>query len=119
MSESIAAKKSYAFAVRIVNLYRALRRRGVEKELLSQLLRAGTSVAANLAESQYAHSPAEFHSKVRIAMKECSESHMWLRLLHDTDGMTDSEFESIESDCIEIRRMLSATLRTIQDKHPD
>ncbi len=117
MSESIVAKKSYAFGVRIVNLFRTLRQRGVERELLSQLLRAGTSIAANLSESQYAQSPADFHAKLRISLKECSESHMWLRLLHDTDGLTDTEFDSIESDCIEIRRMLSASLRTIQDKN--
>ncbi len=116
MSESIAAKKSYAFAVRIIRLYRTLRQRGVERELLSQLLRSGTSIAANLSESQYAQSSADFVTKIRIGLKECSESHMWLRLLHDTDGLTDAEFNSIEADCVEIRRMLSASLRTIQDK---
>ncbi len=71
MSESLVAKKSYAFAVRIVKLYRVLRQRGVERELLSQLLRAGTSIAANLSESQYAQSSADFVAKVRISLKEC------------------------------------------------
>ncbi len=116
MSESIASTKSYAFAVRIVKLYRILRQRGVERELLSQLLRAGTSVAANLAEAVYAHGTADYAAKIRIALKECSETHMWLRLLHDTGSMNDTEFSSIEKDCSELRKILPAILIALQKK---
>ncbi len=116
MSESIASKKSYAFAVRIVKLYRALHKRGVERELLSQLLRSGTSIAANLAEALYAHGAADYVAKVRIALKECSETHMWLRLLHDTGSLTDTEFTSIGTDCSELRKMLSAMILSLTEK---
>ncbi len=116
MSESIAATKSYAFAVRIVKLYRVLLKRGAERALMEQLLRSGTSITANLSEALYAHGTADFIAKVRIALKECSETKTWLCLLHDTGSMTDAEFNSIEPECTELLKMLSATIRTIQER---
>lgn len=114
MAESVVYNKSFAFAVRIIQLCRYLRSHHVENELLSQLIRSGTSITANLSEAGYGHSRKDFFSKVRIALKECAETLTWLRLLHATSNLTDTEFQSIESDCSELMKILAAICKTAQ-----
>ena len=70
--------------------------------LSKQLLRAGTSIGANVAESQQAQSRADFIAKLSIALKETSETKYWLRLLKATDYLTDEESRSIYADCVEL-----------------
>jgi len=110
---SVAGEKSKAFAVRIVHLYRFLCDEKKELVLSRQLLRAGTSIGANLAESECAISRNDFLSKVYIALKETSETLYWLELLYKTDYLSKSQFESMAKDAEELRKMLSATTRTM------
>ena len=110
---SVAGEKSKAFAVRIVHLYRFLCDEKKELVLSRQLLRAGTSIGANLAESECAISRNDFLSKVYIALKETSETLYWLELLYKTDYLSQSQFESMAKDAEELRKMLSATTRTM------
>ena len=84
-----------------------------EYVLSKQLLRSGTSVGANLAEAECAISKKDFLAKVYIALKECSEAQYWLELLYETEYLTEEEFRSIAADCEELRKMLSATTKTI------
>ena len=111
--ENTAKFKSKRFAVRIVGLYQYLRNDKREFVLSKQLLRSGTSIGANLAEAACAISRKDFLSKVYIALKECAETEYWLELLHETHYLSDEEFESISTDCEELRKMLSATTRTV------
>ena len=111
--ENTAKFKSKRFAVRIVRLYQYLRNDKREFVLSKQLLRSGTSIGANLAEAACAISRKDFLSKVYIALKECAETEYWLELLHETHYLSDEEFESISTDCEELRKMLSATTRTV------
>ena len=76
--EKTAKYKSKKFAVRIVNLYKFLRSDKKEFVLSKQILRAGTSIGANIAESECAISSKEFLSKIYIALKECAETVYWL-----------------------------------------
>jgi four helix bundle protein len=115
MGEGLLKSRSKAFAVRIVNLYRYLREEKREFVLSKQLLRSGTSIGANLAEAECAISRKDFFAKVYIALKECAETKYWLELLRETDYLSASEFRSIYSDCEEMRRMLSATTKTMND----
>jgi four helix bundle protein len=108
-----AKKKSKAFAVRIVRLYRYLCDEKGEYVLSKQLLRSGTSIGANLAEAECAISRKDFLSKVYIALKECVETKYWLELLHETDYLTEQEYQSINTDCEELRKMLSSTTKTL------
>ena len=110
---SVAGEKSKAFAVRIVHLYRFLCDEKKELVLSRQLLRAGTSIGANLAESECAISRNDFLSKVYIALKETSETLYWLELLYKTDYLSQNQFESMAKDAEELRKMLSATTRTM------
>lgn len=117
IDEKLTAKyKSKKFAVRIVNVYKYLCNEKSEFVLSKQLLRSGTSIGANIAESECAISEKDFLSKVYIALKECSETFYWLELLYETDYLTQSELESVRSDCIEIKKILSATTKTVKSK---
>ena len=111
-----ARYKSKLFAIRIVRLYQYLSNEKKEYTLSKQLLRSGTRIGANLAESDCAISRRDFLSKIYIALKECSETLYWLELLHETDYLQDAEFRSIYADCEELRKMLSSSTKTILSK---
>ena len=110
--ENIIEDKSFRFAIRIVNLYKYLCRTKKEFVLSKQLLRAGTSIGANVAESQQAQSRADFVAKLSIALKETSETKYWLRLLKATDFLIDEESCSIYTDCIELEKLLVTILKS-------
>ena len=112
-TENTAKVKSKRFAVRIVRLYQYLCDEKKEYILSKQLLRSGTSIGANLAEAECAISKKDSLSKVYIALKECAETKYWLELLNDTEYLKSDEFDSIEKDCEELRKMLSSTTKTI------
>ena len=114
--ETVAKDKSMAFAVRIVNLYKYLNETRKERVLSNQILRSGTSIGANIAESECAISPADFLSKIYIALKECSETIYWLELLNKTDYLSNSQYESLTADCEELKKILSATTKTLKTK---
>ena len=116
MANSILRTRSKEFAKDIVFLCRKLKQSGVEGALLNQLLRSGTSVGANIHEAQYAQGTKDFISKFEIALKECNESEYWLELLYDTNSLTEAEFKEFQDRCIELRRMLVATVTTIKSK---
>ena len=80
-----------------------------------QLLRSGTSIGANIAEAECGISKKDFLAKMYIAFKECSESKYWLELLHETDYLTQSEFDSINADCTELQKLLSSITKTLKD----
>ena len=81
MSNAIR-EKSFAFAVRVVNLYKYLRAEKKEFVLSKQLLRSGTAIGALVREAEQAESKPDFVHKMSIALKEANESEYWLTLLH-------------------------------------
>ena len=109
--------KSMAFAVRIVNLYKYLTGERKEYVLSKQLLRSGTSIGANVRESVYAQSSADFQSKMYIALKEANETAYWLELLERTKYLTPSYAKSILDDCTEIIKILSSITKTMKENH--
>ena len=116
MDKNITKEKSMAFAVRIVNLYKYLINSKQEYVLSKQILRSGTSIGANLAESEYAISGDEFTAKTYIALKECAETEYWLTLLKNTDYISQEQYNSIFVDCEEIRKLLSSITKTMKEK---
>ena len=105
-------RKSFLFSVRVVKLARYLREEKKEFILSKQLIRAGTSIGANIVESQQAQSRADFMSKLSFALKEPCETKYWLRLLQATDYLTESEFTSIIADCRELEKILTSIIKT-------
>lgn len=117
MEENATVKyKSRRFAVRIVKLYQYLCGEKKEYILSKQLLRCGTSIGANLAESECAVSKKDFLSKIHIAFKECSETLYWLELLYETDYLTEKAYTSMKADGEELRKMLSSITKTTTEK---
>ena len=110
--ENAITQKSFSFAVRIVNLCKHLRSAKKEYLLSKQLLRSGTSIGANVAESQQAQSRSDFLAKLNISLKETAETKYWLSLLHATQYLTDVEFDSIYADCVEIEKLLVSIIKT-------
>ena len=108
-------EKSMAFAVRIVNLYKYLCDKRCEYVLSKQLLRSGTSIGANVSESVYAQTKADFKTKMYIALKEASESAYWIELLERTEYLTPTQAKSIRDDCDELIRILSSITKTAKD----
>lgn len=113
--DNVIEEKSFCFAVRIVKLNQYLRTKKKEHVLSKQLLRCGTSIGANIAESQHAQSKADFISKLEISLKETSETKYWLRLMNETGYLSDSEFESIFSDCVELEKILVSIIKTTKN----
>ena len=112
---SIIEDKSFQFAVRIVKLCKHLRNTKKEYTLSKQLLRSGTGIGANVAESQQAQSKADFISKLSISLKETAETKYWIRLLKAADYLSETEYQSIISDCIEIEKILVSILKTSKE----
>ena len=108
--------KSYLFSVRVVKACKYLRQMHSETVMSKQLLRSGTSIGANIAEAQEAQSTADFITKLNIALKEASESEYWIRLLYDTGYFTEPQFRSIHMDCLELKRLLSSIIHTLNSR---
>ena len=103
--------KSFQFAVRIVTLCRHIQDTKKEFTLTKQLLRSGTSIGANVAESQQAQSRPDFVSKLSIALKEAVETNYWLRLMRATEYLSEKEYASMIADCKELEKLLTAIIR--------
>jgi len=102
---------SKAFAIRIVNLYQYLCKEKREYIMSKQLFRAGTSIGANVAEGKDAQSKADFLSKMNIALKEARESYYWLDLLYESSNLSDTEYNSIISDCDSLISVLTKIVK--------
>ena len=114
-TENIAKKKSISFVILVVNTYRFLTEKQNEFVLSKQLLRSGTSIGANLAESEYASSKKDFLNKLYIALKECNETLYWLDLLYETKYIDKQRYENLCVPCSEIRKILVASTKTIKN----
>ena len=108
MKENVIMRKSFAFSVRIVNLYKYLSEQKKEYVISKQIYRSGTSIGANIAEAQRAQSTADFVAKMKIALKEANETQYWLKLLYETKYLSDREYVSLHSDLLEILKILTA-----------
>ena len=104
--------KSYDFALLIVKLYKKLVANHKEYVLSKQLLKSGTSIGANVAETNGAISKADFSAKISIAYKECLEVKYWLSLLHDSDYVDSMEYEKLYENADEIAKILFSILKS-------
>lgn len=110
------SEKSILFSKDIVLLYRVLDKKGLEKELLKQFLRSGTSVGANIAESKGSISEADYYSKIHIAYKELLETKYWINLLLATNDIIIEEADVIFNEIEELAKILYTIIRNIKAK---
>ena len=117
MKENVVADKSYAFALRIVKLYKHLSFTEKEFIISKQVLRSGTSIGANIEEAVAASSRADFINKLNISAKETRETIYWLRLLKDSEFISPTAFDSLLQDATELKKLLSSILLTTKSIH--
>ena len=98
MAENVIYKLSKRFALRIIKLYSFLNDEKREYVISKQLYRSGTSIGANIAESIYAQSDADYVHKLKISLKEASESKYWLELLFDSGILSEEQYQSLIND---------------------
>ena len=113
--DNLIVQKSKAFALRIIKLYTYLCNDKKEYILSKQLLRSGTSIGANIKEAIRGQSKADFVFKLNISLKEASETEYWLELLHESEYLSDEQFNSIYADCVELLKILTAIINSSRE----
>ena len=113
-NNSPLSQKSEAFSARVIKMVQYLNK---EKDkclssVYNQVLRSGTSISANIGESQFAQSPADFVTKLHIALKEANETRKWLNMLLYANCLTTTQFDSMDADLSEIIAMLVSSINT-------
>ena len=116
MAENMLADMSMEFAVSILKLTDNIKG---HYSLTNQLERSATSIGANIREAKYAHSKADFISKLQIALKECYETEYWLELLQRSELLTADNLKLLMHDCGAIRRMLISSINTTKTNMGD
>ena len=107
--------KCVDFSIRIVNLNRYLTEEKKEHVISKQILRSGTSIGANLAEAQYGISKKDFLSKTYISLKETAETMFWLDVLYRSDYLCEKEYDSIMSDCEELKKLFMSITKSTKE----
>ena len=110
MKENIIQKKSFEFAIRVVNAFKYLQSEKKEFVLSKQFLRSGTSIGANVEEAIGGQSKKDFIAKISIAYKEARETNYWVKLLKATLYLEEKEADSIVTDIEELSKILSSIL---------
>lgn len=115
MKKPFIGEKSFAFAIRIVNLYKYLTNEQKEYVLSKQLLRSGTSIGANVREALHGESRKDFAHKMNIALKETAETMYWLDLLVATEYLEEKNAKTMLCECKELYLMLVSTVKSVRN----
>ena len=110
MSENVIYKLSKSFALRIIELYNYLCNEKNEYVISKQVYRSGTSIGANIAESIYAQSEADYINKLKISLKEASETRYWLELLFESGCINEDQFKVLSN---ELNIIIGTTINII------
>lgn len=111
---SVVFEKSLEFAVRCVRFYDYLRSEKKEYVISKQILRSGTSIGANISESQGAQSTPDFVAKLHVSLKEARETAYWLLVLYKSDKISEAEYDSMYKDLDELISLLVSILETVK-----
>jgi len=111
-NKGIIRKKSYNFALRILNLFKYLKDKKKEYVLSKQILRSATPIGANVEEASASLSKREFISKFSIAYKEVKETQYWLELLKDGEYLSLPQYNSLANDCEELAKIICKIQKT-------
>ena len=114
--ENIIQDKTSAYAIRIIRLYQYLTNVKHGQTISRQILRSGTSIGANTAESRNAQSRADFVNKLNIALKEADETAFWLKTLYGGNYITERQLQSMLADNTEIIRILVKIIKTSKER---
>lgn len=107
---NVTLQKSFDFASRIIKLYQYLSDSKKEYVISKQILRSGTSIGANIREAYNGESNMDFIHKFGVAQKECDETAYWLELLVENNYLTETEFNSIHSECLALLKIIKSII---------
>ena len=116
MKQNILKDKSFQLAIRVVNLYKYLKKQHGEYILSQQIIRSGTCVGAIIREAEHAESTKDFIHKLSIGLKEANETKYWLDLLLATEFINKRMYNSINQDCEELLKLLIASVKTSKQR---
>jgi four helix bundle protein len=112
-------ERALQFAVRILKMDRALAKdRRVNRNAMNQLVDASSSIGSNLEEAKAGQSKADFHAKLRIALKEARESHYWLRLLRDSESVSVKRIAPLLQEANELVAILTTIAKKANPHNP-
>ena len=109
-------ERTFRFSLRIINMYQKIPKTGVGFILGKQLVRAGTSIGANVEEATAATSKNDFTYRMTIALREARETNYWLRLMSESDVIGHHEFKEMVDESDELKKILGAIVRTLRSK---
>jgi len=115
MKDSILKQKTYAFALKVIKVYKQIVAEHKEYVLSKQFRKAGTSPGALVREAEYAQSKPDFISKLSIALKEANECNYWTCLLRDSEYISQATATDLLTDDDEIIKMLTASINTAKN----
>ncbi len=113
---NILKDKSFAFALKIIQLHKSIQSENREFVISRQLLRSGTAIGALVRESENAASLKDFLNKLTVALKEADETQYWLELLFQSNYIQESAYKILNTECSELIGILVASLKTIKQK---
>lgn len=108
--------RTKSFALRIITLFRSLSKSPDAQILARQLLRAGTSVAANYRAACRARSKAEFVAKIGVVLEEADECTLWIELLGDSGIVKKGRLEQLLNEARELTAIFTASRETAKQK---
>jgi four helix bundle protein len=117
MKENIIKDKSFLFAIKVVSLYQFLAEAKKEYVLSKQVLRSGTSIGANVRESEHAQSKLDFIHKLSISLKEANETEYWFDLLFHSGYINQELYQDLSNDIKEIIRILIAIINSTKKEN--
>lgn len=112
MKDNVVLVKSFNFALRIVRLNRYLVEEKREFTLSKELLVAGTQIGKHVNEAVGAESREVFVNEFGKARRKASETEYWLQLLKHAELLSEKEFDSVETDRVEVIKLINSILST-------
>ena len=116
MKDSIVKNKSFAFSLKIIEIYKILKE-DKEYDIARQILRSGTSIGANVVEALAGYSKKDFAAKMSIASKESRETQYWLMLIKESKITPISNIDALINDCEELIRIITSIVKTSQSNN--
>lgn len=117
MTSDELRRRTKAFALRSIALFRSLPNDEIAKILGKQLVRCATSVGANYRAACYAKSTADMVNKLKMVEEESDEASYWIELIVESGLAQSAEFESMEKEATEIRKIMSASIKTLRQSN--
>jgi len=114
-NNSLIREKTFSFAVKIVELYKALVEIKREFVISKQILKSGTSIGANVREAGNAESKNDFIHKLSIAQKEADETLYWLELLYVSDYISKLQYSEYSNNCNEILKIIRSIILSTKE----